>query len=292
VRERERESDTVKPLPARLAKEAEDLGRPVYNVSKTFNYRLVAIVPAVIAIGLLALFLMGFAYGGGFREKRPLPAFVWVVPSVVAFIAFAIAVIAQKKIDEVWICPGGLAWHKGKDLSCAPWEKVRFFQPKLTTVLMQGQSRKDGHQVYSCVIGFTGGREFTFEGQQEVAFLQRQVLKSLFPVYHERLERGERVRLAPFDLTAKGLSYEGERAAWGEIADAYVANNKLRVDSTDGRTLFRVPLEDVDMAVVLIGLTLQLAASARPAAPAPRAEKKAAEKKAPPQPERNPFDFG
>jgi hypothetical protein len=50
-----------------------------------------------------------------------------------------------------------------------------------------------------------------------------------------------------------------------------------------------VPLEDVDLAVVLIGLTLEMADRARPAQPAARPGK---QPPSPPQPESNPFDFG
>jgi hypothetical protein len=126
------------------------------------------------------------------------------------------------------------------------------------------------------VIEFRDGTSFEVRGEELVGFLQRQVFKTLIPIYLERLQRGEKVSLSPFKLTHESLIYEGDEIPWGRIGEVFVVRNFFTVETLSGKTWAEVPLLEVGMASVLLALAKGLVEKYNPSAG---------------QPERNPFDF-
>lgn len=255
--ERGPDSD-CRPLPKWAPAEAHELGAPLEflndtNVGKVFGFVLLFVGVALAVAGGAYLFVTGESIAAG-----GLALGVGVVVTGIS------TIYQSKRPDKTWICQDGFVWQRGRRITCAPWHEVRLFKPKKTTyvndqlavvVLNGGALTWD---LMDCQIGFANGKQTDLEGKDMIEFLTRRILRSVYPMYLERIENGKTVKIAPFSLTTDGLRKGKETVAWPDVEGVDVWENEILIRVRGRNKDIRVPLSECALTSVFVPLALTL----------------------------------
>jgi hypothetical protein len=256
------------PIPPGAPPEVYDLGEPLSGIDITS-------LRQVILWGCVVLGVSLGVTGALLVASAPITAGIVGVVAL-GLLLFALDLFTTRSSLVWWVCPGGFVWKDGAMLTWSTWEEVSAFRVKVTTYIDEGaapSSRKPrSWQRYDAVIRFANGREHELEGEELVTRVQRRVLRTLIRFYLEKIERGERVSMPPFELTRERLAHAGEEIAWDRVAEVAVENDTILV-RTARAVWAEVPLEKCDLGSVFAGLAYGLARRAA-------------------GDERDPFDFG